>query len=43
MSNLVCPNCQEVLGTPMRHVDDRLAFRLRKGTYAFKPVKGGRP
>ena len=42
MPNLACPNCHTVIGTPMRHIDDRLAFRLRKGMYAFKAVKGGR-
>lgn len=42
MPNLVCPGCNTVVGTPMRHVDDRLAFRLRKGTYTFKAEKGGR-
>ncbi len=31
--NLVCPHCQVVIGTPMRHFDGRLAFRLRKGAY----------
>ncbi len=36
MSNLACPSCKAVIGTPMRHDDGRLAFRLRKGTYSKK-------
>lgn len=40
MPNLVCPNCQVVIGTPMRHLDGRLAFRLRKGAYYSKKSKG---
>ena len=40
MTNLVCPNCSTVIGTPMRHEDGRLAYRLMKGTYAKKIVKG---
>jgi ribosomal protein S27AE len=40
MMNLVCPNCSTVIGTPMRHEDGRLAFRLMKGTYTKKIVKG---
>lgn len=39
--NLACPNCGTVIGTPMRHIDNRLAFRLIKGAYAKKIVKGG--
>lgn len=41
MPNLVCPRCKIVIGTPVRHVDGRLAFRLRKGTYSKKIMKGG--
>jgi hypothetical protein len=41
MVNLVCPKCNTVIGTPMRHEDGRLAYRLIKGTYAQKIVKGG--
>ncbi len=33
LSNLECSNCKSVIGTPFRYMDDRLAFRLRKGTY----------
>lgn len=40
MSNLICPNCKIVIGTPMRHTDERLAFRLMKGTYSTTIVKG---
>lgn len=40
MPNLPCPNCKTVVGTPMRHVDGRLAFRLVKGTYSKKTAKG---
>jgi hypothetical protein len=40
MPNLVCPNCKTVIGTPMRYEDGRLAYRLMKGTYAKKIVKG---
>ena len=40
MPNLICPNCKSVIGTPMRHFDERLAFRLRKGTYYAKTAKG---
>lgn len=40
MANLVCPKCNTVIGTPMRHEDGRLAYRLMKGAYAKKIVKG---
>jgi DNA-directed RNA polymerase subunit RPC12/RpoP len=41
MPNLVCPKCgSRIIGTPMRHEDGRLAFRLMKGTYSKKIVKG---
>ncbi len=33
LDNLECPNCKAVIGTPFRYIDDRLAFRLRKGAY----------
>lgn len=39
MPALVCPSCKSVIGTPMRHFDERLAFRLRKGTYYAKTAK----
>jgi len=35
-SNLMCPNCKTIIGTPMRHIDNRLAFRLIKGAYSKK-------
>ena len=41
MVNLTCSKCRSVIGTPMRHLDDRLAFHLRKGAYAKKRLKGG--
>ena len=31
--NLVCKNCNTVIGTPMLHHGGRLAFKLRKGFY----------
>lgn len=34
MTNLVCENCNNLIGTPMKHCDGRLAFRLVKGNYA---------
>ena len=40
MPNLVCPHCQALIGTPMRYSDERLAFRLRKGTYSPKKSQG---
>lgn len=30
---LSCPGCSLVIGTPMRHSDGRLAYRLRPGTF----------
>lgn len=35
MPNLICPKCKAVLGSPMRYLDGRLAFRLRPG-YIYK-------
>lgn len=40
MPNLACPNCKALIGTPMRHFDERLAFRLRKGAYYSKKSQG---
>lgn len=40
MPNLVCPKCNVIIGTPMRHEDGRFAYRLMKGTYTKKIVKG---
>ncbi|KKR19947.1 MAG: hypothetical protein UT51_C0012G0006 [Candidatus Nomurabacteria bacterium GW2011_GWC2_39_41] len=40
MTNLMCPSCSTVIGTPMRHIDGRLAFRLMKGKYSKKIRKG---
>jgi hypothetical protein len=40
MPNLVCSGCKTLIGTPMRHHDGRLAFRLIKGKYTKKIDKG---
>ena len=32
MPNLVC-SCGEIIGTPLKHKDDRLAFRLIRGKF----------
>jgi len=39
LPNLVCPSCQNVLGTPMRYSDGRLAYRLRLGSFYKKRSK----
>src|SRR4051812_34084406 len=36
MPNLACPQCNTVIGVPIRHDDGRLAFRLLKGKYSKK-------
>ncbi|MEO8886659.1 MAG: hypothetical protein ABI367_11390 [Mucilaginibacter sp.] len=41
MPNLICSNCNEVIGVPMRHVDGRLAFRLRQGHFSKRKSKVG--
>lgn len=33
MTNLTCMQCHQIIGTPMRHSDNRLAYRLLKGNY----------
>lgn len=30
---LICLNCENVIGIPMRHHDGRLAFKLRQGNF----------
>ena len=35
---LVCTNCQQIIGTPIRYTDGRIAFRLNIGSY--KTSKG---
>lgn len=40
MPNLLCSKCLTVIGSPMRHDDGRLAFRLMKGKYSKQLVKG---
>jgi len=37
LSNLTC-TCGSILGTPMKHKDDRLAFKLIKGKFIRKTV-----
>ena len=32
MKNLIC-NCGEIIGTPIKHKDERLAFRLIRGKF----------
>jgi len=39
MPNLECQNCKTIIGTPIRHDDGRLAYRLIKGTYMKKREK----
>ena len=34
--NLSCPNCQAILGTPIKRQDGRLAFRLKQGHFHRK-------
>jgi hypothetical protein len=38
--NLVCNSCKTLIGTPMRYEDGRLAFRLIKGRYSKRQLKG---
>lgn len=40
MQNLVCSKCGAVIGSPMKHADGRLAFRIMKGKYSKKISKG---
>jgi len=40
MENLICPQCGQLVGTPMRHLDDRLACRLMKGSFSKKKSDG---
>lgn len=43
MENLTCPQCGQLIGTPMRHLDDRLAYRLHKGSFSKKKSDGTYP
>ncbi len=43
MENLTCPQCRQLIGTPMRHLDDRLAYRLHKGSFFKKKSDGTYP
>lgn len=40
MENLTCPKCGNLIGTPMRHIDDRLAYRLQKGSFSKEKSDG---
>lgn len=40
MPNLTCPQCSTLIGTPMRHEDGRLAFRLLKGKHSKQKAEG---
>lgn len=33
MHRLLCPNCKNLIGLPMRHKDKRLAFALIRGSF----------
>lgn len=35
MTNLTC-ECGNIIGTPMRYIDGRLAYRMDKGSFARK-------
>ncbi len=37
--NLICPNCEAVLGTPIKRTDGRLAFRMKQGHFHRKMRK----
>ena len=39
MPNLICEKCSAVIGSPMRHLDGRLAFRLRHGFFSKRKSK----
>lgn len=36
MPNFSCISCDSIIGLPMRHVDDRLAYRLIRGRFSKK-------
>jgi ribosomal protein S27E len=36
ISNLVCDSCSSVIGTPMKHIDGRFAYRLIEGSFYKK-------
>lgn len=38
MPHLECPKCKVVIGSPMRHHDGRLAFKLRRGHVSKKRI-----
>lgn len=39
MPNLTCVKCNALIGTPMMHLDNRLAFRLHPGTFKKRVLK----
>ncbi len=39
LTDLCCPACDVVLGSPIRHHDGRLAFRLRQGFFQKRRLK----
>jgi guanylate kinase len=39
LSILECPSCRTGIGMPMRHLDGRLAFRLRQGLFRTRPIE----
>ena len=43
MENLICPHCGKLIGTPMRHLDDRLAYRLQRGSFSKEKSDGTYP
>lgn len=40
MGNLICHQCGNLIGTPMLHSDNRLAYRLKRGSF-FKEKSDG--
>lgn len=39
LANLACGCCCAIIGTPIRHADGRLAFRLRQGSFRKRPIQ----
>ncbi len=39
MTQLICQNCKEVIGEPMRHGDNRLAFCMHQECFILKTNK----
>lgn len=38
LPNFTCKNCNNIVGTPMIHLDGRVAFRLRRGAYCKRRI-----